>query len=79
MSGTASRTAIEERGLILQMLRERAAAALRLADKHKADPDALLSDRARQLEVIIGDIEAGLHVPPAPDVEAAVPDGELVR
>lgn len=60
-----SHTGIEERGLILQMMRERAASARRLADKHKADPDALLADRARQLEVLIADIEAGLHVPPA--------------
>ena len=70
-------TAIEERGLILQMMRERAAAARRLADRHKADPDALLADRARQLEVIISDIEAGLHVLPAP-VEEAKPEGEEV-
>lgn len=67
-----SRSAIEERGLILQFMRERAAAARRLADKHKADPDALLADRARQLEVIIGDIEAGMHI----DVAAAEQEAE---
>lgn len=70
-----SRSGTEERGLILQMLRERAAVARRLADRHKVDPDELLADRARQLEVIVGDIEAGLHIPR--ETEAA--GGELVR
>lgn len=51
-------------GIVLQFLRERAAAARRLADKDKGKNDSLLHDRARQLEVIIADIEAGLHMPP---------------
>lgn len=50
-------------GLVLQLLRERAASARRLADKDKGKDDALLQDRARQLEIVIGDIEAGMHLP----------------
>ena len=51
-------------GIVLQFLRERADAARRLAEKDKGKDDSLLQDRARQLEVIIADIEAGLHLPP---------------
>lgn len=52
-------------GLVLHLLRERAAAARRLADKDKGKDDALLQDRARQLEIVISDIEAGMHLPDA--------------
>lgn len=50
-------------GLVLGFLRERAATARRLADKDKGKEDSILQDRARQLDVLIGDIEAGLHMP----------------
>ncbi|MDP3550628.1 MAG: hypothetical protein Q8R81_09545 [Novosphingobium sp.] len=50
-------------GLVLHFLRERAAVARRLADKDKGNPDPILCDRARQLEVMIADIEGGLHMP----------------
>ena len=53
---------IQERGAVLAYLRERADAAQRLAAKDKGRADGLLEDRARQLAVIIGDIENGLHL-----------------
>lgn len=55
-------------GLCLQFLRERAAAARRLADR-AGQEDGLLQDRARQLDVIIGEIEAGFHMPAEPEPE----------
>ncbi len=55
-------------GLVLSLLRERAAAARRLATKAGVD-DSLLQDRARQLDVIIGEIEAGFHMPAEPEPE----------
>lgn len=50
-------------GLVLSFLRERAATARRLADKDKGKEDSILQDRARQLEILIGEIEAGMHLP----------------
>lgn len=52
----------KERGAVLAYLRGRADAAGRLAAKDKGREDGLLEDRARQLQVIIGDIENGLHL-----------------
>lgn len=56
-------SAIEERGLILAMLRARMAAAQRLAAADPTKADSVLHDRARQLAVLIEDIEARLHLP----------------
>lgn len=49
-------------GLVLQFLRARAAAARRLADRDKGKEDSILQDRARQLEIVISEIEAGMHL-----------------
>lgn len=64
-------------GLCLQFLRERAAAARRLADKAGPE-DSLLQDRARQLDVIIGEIEAGFHLPAVAERSAAEPENSPV-
>jgi len=57
-------------GLVLGFLRERAATARRLADKDKGKEDSILQDRARQLEILIGEIEAGMHLPECARAEA---------
>ena len=67
------RTAITERGDVLRHLREKLAFARGMAGRNSTGPDAdaLGADRARMLEVLIGDFEAGLHVEaPLPDAGA---------
>ena len=65
------RTAITERGEVLRLLRQKLAFARRMAGQGSSGPDAELlgADRVRMLEVLIEEIEAGLHV------EAPLADG----
>ena len=62
-------TAIIERGQTLAYLRQKLAFARRMGGG--GDAELLGPDRVRMLEVLIGDIEAGLHVAPALPDDAA--------